>query len=383
MFRSLLYLLIIIGVTGLLTIALVWTGPESRATLQPPPPPRVITTEVREIDFQPVTRLMGEFRPRRSSRLHFEVSGQVSDRLVEPGQQVTAGDVLLKLDSGDYKDAAMEARAALQLEREALERDRRLLELTREQVSLQQQEVDRISKLGRQSLASQSNYDAALQSLLTLQAEAARLRHSIDSAAARLDRQRAAYNQAQRKLERARLTAPFTATVDAVEVEVGDYVTPGQMAVRLVQLEELDLALDAPASAVTSLSLGQTIRVNADNETRAGRIVALAADPDPLTHTYALRIRVSGEDLYPGQLAQAELPGRQYDNARVVPATAILRSEGETYVFAIEDEVLRRVPVNIRQRYKEWRVVDGVATGRTIVAQDVAALADGQQVTVQ
>ncbi len=168
-------------------------------------------------------------------------------------------------------------------------------------------------------------------------------------------------------------------------VDVGDYVTPGDRAVKLVQLEELDLALAVPGSVATTLSRGQAIELDIpDQPRRTGRIVALAAAPDPVTHTYDLRIRLAGQDLYPGQLVAARLPGRKYTDAHVVPASAILRDDGQTYVFAVADDQLRRLPVTVRQRYREdWQMVDGVDVGTTIVARDVAALADGQTVSVQ
>ena len=382
MLKSWFYLLVIIGLTALLTTLLIWTGPESRATLQPAPPQHVVTAEVRAIDFQPVTRLTGQLRPMRRSNLQFEVSGQVSERHVEPGFRVAAGELLLAVESGDYRDAATEAEATLQQERDALARDRQLLELMEQQVRLQQQEVERIQTLGRESLASKSNYDSAMQSLLQLKSEAARLRHSIDSATARLSRLQAAYNRAQRNLERTRLVAPYTATVDEVSVEVGDYVAPGQMAVKLVQLDKLDLALDVPAAVIGSLSLGQNISLTVEGREREGHIVAMAADPHPRTHTYAVRIRLPADGLFAGQLAEARLPGRQYTDALVVPATAILHSEGKTYVFTIKDEKLARMPVKVLQRHHEWQVIEGVPAGTTVVARDVAALADGQQVTV-
>ena len=384
MLKSWFYLLVIVGLTALLTTLLIWTGPESRATLQPAPPQHVVTTDVREIDFQPVTRLTGQLQPMRRSNLQFEISGQVSERHVEPGYRVDSGEILLQVESGDFRDAATEAEAALQLERDALARDRQLLELMEQQVQLQQQEVERIQTLGRESLASKSNFDSAMQSLLQLKSEAARLRYSIDSARARLSRLQAAYNRARRNLERTRLVAPYAATVDAVSVEVGDYVTPGQMAIRLVQLEKLDLALAVPAALVGALSLEQNITLTVNGREHEGRIVAMAADPDPRTHTYAVRIRLPAkEGLFAGQLAEALLPGRHYVDARVVPATAILHSEGETFVFTIKEGKLDRVPVRVVQRHHEWQVVEGVSTGTTIVARDVAALADGQQVTIQ
>lgn len=381
--RSWFYLLIILALSALLTALIFWTGPQSRATLQPRPPQHVLTSEVRAIDFQPMTRSIGQLQPKRRSHLQFEVSGQLIARHVEPGHKVTAGDVLLEVESGDYEDTVAEARAALQQERDALARDRQLLALMEEQVELQRNEAERIQKLGRDSLASKSNYDSVRQTLLQLEAETARLRHNIDTASARLSQLEAAHSRAKRNLARTQLQAPFAATVDEVSVEVGDYVTSGQRAAKLVQLDELDLALDVPAPHIDSLSLDQRISLVVDDEEREGRIVALAADPDPRTHTYDVRIRLPAGDWYPGQLAEARLPGRPYTDAHVVPATAILHSEGNTYVFKVSDSELQRIKVKVLQRYKDWQVVEGVATGTTVVARDVAALAEGQQVTQQ
>lgn len=383
--RFLFSLLVIVVLTLLLTVVLVRTGPESQATLQPLPPQRVVTTEVRSVDFQPVTRITGQLQPVRQAHRHFEVSGQLIERLVEPGQKVVAGEILLRLDSGDYADAVAETEAALTQEREALARDRRLLQLVEEQVGLQEAEVSRMERLGQRSLASQSNYDTAMQSLLQLQGEAERLRHNIGTAAARLQQREAAYSRAQRDLGRTELRAPFAATVDSVAVDTGDYVTPGDMAVKLVQLGELDLALAVPGPVVATLSRGQAIELaGPDGQQRTGRIVALAAAPDPVTHTYDLRIRLPGADLYPGQLVTARLPGLEYADAHVVPASAILRDEGRAYVFAVTDGQLRRLPVTVRQRYREdGQVIEGVDAGTTIVARDVAALADDQTVSVQ
>ncbi len=123
MYRTWLYLAIIVAVSILLTAVTFWTGPESRAKLQPPPPQHVVTARVQAIDFQPVTRLLGSLQPVRRSRLQFEVAGQVSVRHVEPGHEVAVGDVLLELEQGDYEDAVTEAQSVLQQERAALDRE--------------------------------------------------------------------------------------------------------------------------------------------------------------------------------------------------------------------------------------------------------------------
>lgn len=383
--KFLLSLFIIVSLTAALSVVLVRTGPESQATLQPPPPPHVVTTVVESRHIRPVTRLTGQLRPTRRSQLHFEVSGQLRRRAVEPGQRVEAGDLLLKLEDGDYADSVTEARGALDQERAMLRRDRRLLELMQQQVQLQQNEVDRMDNLGQRSLASKSNFDSAMQTLLQLQAETARLQNSIDSAASRLQQHEAAYNRARRNLERSELRAPFAATVDSVAVDAGDYVTPGQMAVTLVQMEELDLALDVPGHVVAHLDRGQSVEVAARSRgtdiSLSGRIIAIAADPDPRTYTHTVRIRIAARGLIPGQLASAALPGQAYPDAHTVPATAILHDDGQTYVFVVADGRVHRQPVTLVRRHGEQQIIEGVAAGTAIVARDVAALADDQRVS--
>jgi RND family efflux transporter MFP subunit len=381
--RTPLYLIMIIGLCASAVLALVWTGPQSQATLQPPPPQRVITTEVRVMALKPATLITGQLQPRRKAQLNFEVPGRLVDRRVEPGQQVESGEVLLSLEDSDYRDAVVELAAQLDEERHAAVRDRRLLELIRQEVELQAQEVRRLERLGRESLASRSNYDSAVQQLLRLQAEAARLEHSVATAESRLKVREAALHRAARDLQRTRLTAPFSATIDSVAAEVGDYLTPGKPVVTLAQLDELDLALEVTGEVARPLRLGQEVRIHLDGEARAGTIVALATDPDPATHTHALRIRVTADGLYPGQLARAELPGEPLPAATVVPVAAILREEGQAYLFTLAGDRLKRIPVGVVMRQSEWEVIDGVAPGTVIVARDVAALADGQRVTAR
>lgn len=380
--RRWLYFIVIAGVTALAMLMLVWTGPETQATLQPPPLQRVLVDTVREIDFQPVTRLTGQVQPARKTRLHFEVSGQVTDRLVEPGQPVEAGAPLLTIAAGDYEDTVEEYQALLELERGAIARDRRLLEITGQERELQAREVERLERLGRDALAAKSQLDAAMQQLLRLDAESARLQHNVNTAAARLRQYEAAYQRARRDLQRTRLVAPYAATVDAVNIEVGDYVTPGQAAITLVQVDQLDLFLAVTGQLASQLRLGQEIRIETRQGARTGRIIALQADPDPQTHTHGLRIRLDANDLLPGQLAEAELPGAFMRAALIVPATAVLYEDGGTYLFLIVDEHLVRTPVAVQQRYREWLVIDGIAAGTPIVARDVAALADGQPVSI-
>ena len=375
-------ILFVIVISILLIAALLWTRPDTQAELRELPPPRVKIDQVRVRDLQPVLRVTGKLQPAKKARLHFQVAGQVDARLVEAGQEVAAGSILLRIADGDFIDARAESKARLKTEQDAIRRDSRLLELMRQERRLQEQEVARLERLRQESLSSKSSHDQARQTLYRREAEEARLGHSVDAARSRLLIEQARLNKAERDLQRTRLRAPFSGAINRVHVEVGDYVAPGQPALEMVGLQRLDLNLEITGRAAAELALGQKINVETERGRREGQIIALALDPDPHTHTHALKIRMPSAGLYAGRLAVAELPGRYYANASVAPVGAILHEDGATYVFGYADGRVYRRPVTLLARVDDLHIIEGIAAGARIVGRDVGGLADGQAVSV-
>jgi RND family efflux transporter MFP subunit len=376
-------ILFIASVSVLIITVLFWTRPDTYAELQSLPPPTVNVDIVDQIDIQPITQVTGKLQPARKASIHFQVSGQIDGRLVEAGLYVEAGARMLSIEAGDFVDAVEELKAVLKTERNAIERDSRLLDLMRQERELQEQEVGRLKQLGQESLASKSNYDQALQALYRQQAEEARLKHSVDSARSRLMIEQARLNKAERNLKRTQLLSPFNGTVNVVYVEVGDYVSPGQAALEIVQIDKLDLNLDVTGITASQLQLGQKIRVVTKNDEREGQIIALAVNPDTETNTHLLKIRLPSDGLFPGQLAVAHLPGHFYKDANVIPISAILYEDGQSYVFEVIDDHVVKKPVKLVERYNDVQIIAGIKSGTTIISKDVSSLADGQTIVVQ
>lgn len=371
-------ILALVAVAVLLLVA----RPNSSPDLRQIAPPRVVVAAAAIRDLQPAETVAGRLRPARKAELSFEVAGQVSERHAEPGQHVAEGQVLLALEPGDYADALSDAEAQRVLEEAGVERDRQLLELAIESRKLQEQEVRRLKDLGKKSLASASRLDEAGRTLAQLRSDEARLRFSVETADARLRKQTAALERARRDLERTRLHAPFAGTINSVMADIGDYVSPNRIVAEIVDTGALDFYAELRGSAARGLSLGQNVPVTVDGIELDGEIIALQADPDPLTFTHAVRIRIPGDSVRSGELARTVLPLPVLHGVVIAPVTAILHEEGRSFVYREQDGVLQRVPVQTGERVDNWIVVrEGLAGGETIVVRDVAALSDGQSVT--
>ncbi len=369
------YTVILLLVVVVAAVILLKTKPQPQAKLLEPTPMRVVVTEVVTTDFQPSVVVSGYLRPARQAALRFEVAGPVVARLVEPGQRVATGEPLLRLDSGDFDDAVVEAQARLAQEQAAVERDRQLLALAQRNRQLQGQEVARQERLGSESLSSRAALDGARQKLLQLETEEERLRFSVETAEARLDLQRVALNRARRNLQRSELRASFDGVVNTVEVDVGDRVNVNQKGVELIDARALDLYIEVDGATAAALQVGQPVQVVAGGHFVDGRLVAIQLNPMARTFTHEVRIRLPNPGLLPGSLAQATLPLAVQRDVAVVPVTAVVRDDGQTFAFTVEGSRLHRHELILGGRQNGQQVVlSGLKVGDRVVARDAAAL---------
>lgn len=381
--KSLFLAFLMVALIAALSSYLLATRPQPQAALEPVKPVAVSVSRVERRNLRPTRIVTGRLRPARALGLQFEVGGRVQARHVEPGQKVAAGSVMLELAAEDYRDMVIDAQAQLEQERAAVARDRRLLDIAKRNAELQAGEVKRLEHLSSTSLAAQSALDEARKLQLQLVAEEERLHFSVDTAVSRIALRESALRRAQRDLERSQLRAPFDAVINHVAVEVGDFVTTSQVVVEVLEAGIFDLAIETDGATAAVLSLGQTVAVTIDGQPQDGEIVALQSDPDSETFTHAVRIRVAANGLLPGVLASAELPLAPLSGVLTVPVTAILREEGRAYVFRLQDDRLQRLPVTTGIRYNDEQVIAGdIGAGERVVSRGVAALSDGQQVSL-
>lgn len=371
--RQAIVLLTLFAVVALLVLF----TPEPQQELRELAPLPVIVTPVGRADLRPEITVSGRLQPSRRSLLRFEVQGVVSERLVEPGQTVEAGAVLLRLDDNDYRDALIQAQADLQLQENNLQRDRDLLKLAARSRQLQEEELDRLNQLGERSLASKTLLGNAAALLVQRRSEEARLRASVATGPQRVSVAKAALDSAQRNLDRSVLTAPFSGLVNKVDLDVGDVAGRNQPAVELID-RHMEFYAQVRGKVARSLQLGQQVTVQVDGEPASAVIVSIQPDPDPETFTHAIRLRMPGSEGRSGMVANAILPLRPLDNVLVVPATAVLLEEGSALVFRVRDNRLQRVKVKPGLRVRSQQVlISGIEAGDLVVVRDVAALADG------
>ncbi|MGZ8257423.1 MAG: efflux RND transporter periplasmic adaptor subunit, partial [Gallionella sp.] len=255
----------------------------------------------------------GEIRARHELALGFRVGGKITQRWVEAGTVVTAGQVLARLDSSD---AGLQASAADAQFRAA------------------EAEVKRYRVLLSKNFVSQSALDAKEAALQALSAQAG------------VARNQSGYTN---------LVAEKSGVVMATFAEVGQVVAAGQAVLKLAVDGAREVAIAIPESDYANLSVGAKATVSlwssrsVDEQT--GRLRELSPAADAASRTYAARVSLPDNKLSLGMTAQVKFASKNVAPSEfLVPLTAIFQQGNNAAVWIVAaDHSVSLRPVQIAQ----------------------------------
>ncbi len=318
------------------------------------------------------------------SRLNVPVVPQVSGRVMrvapgfETGGFFQQGDLLFEIDPADYQLAAERGRA------EVVRAEYELAQV-QSQARVARLEWDRLD-LG----ASGKPNPLVLYEPQLKNAQAALGAAKADLAQRRLD------------IERTRVRTPFNGRVRSKNVDVGQYVTAGQIVAEIAGTDTAEIVVPVPLRDLPWLTVpksdqitGSKARVEIDlggrQLTWQGRIDRSLGEVDPRSRMMRLVVSVddpyglSGSSVEAKPLGLAEglfvrviLEGRPLKEIFALPPTA-LRNNSTVWVMNDQKKLNIR-PVTVLRREKDKVLVQsGLVAGEEVVLTQLTGVAEGMQ----
>ncbi|MEA2101103.1 MAG: efflux RND transporter periplasmic adaptor subunit [Thermodesulfobacteriota bacterium] len=318
--------------------------------------PVVDISEVTRMDVHPEIQATGTLVPHRHAKISALAGGRLEKLQVGIGQHVDKGEVLFQVRTVDYRIGLSQAQARL------AQAQARLKEAKREK--------RRASNLFREGSATQQMRDKADSAF-----EYARA--SVEQAVAARDRARQA-------LEDCTIFAPYSGVITERWMEEGENVSPGVPVIEIMDLKVLDAEIHIPEVSVCCVDkeMRVTIRTT-QGDPIDGRVVAVNPSIDPSTRTFLVKVRVDNHDLGldPGLFVIATFELSVVRGVIAVPAAALVRDQGRSYVWVIKDRHASLQVVEENGTYKGlvW-IVSGVEPGMSVVTVGAGALAEGVEV---
>jgi RND family efflux transporter MFP subunit len=351
------------GFAALLTltaIGLVACSPSESAT-GPAGDPRTGTQLVRVATVQPAkaaTRgFTGVVSARIQSNLGFRVSGKVTERLVDTGQTVKAGQPLMRIDRSEYDHA----------------------------ITAQIGNVAAAKARVIQTAADEARYRGLVTTGAVSKAAYDQAKAAVDGARALLSAAEAQLKVAQDEGDYSTLVADADGTVVETLAEPGQVVSTGQPVVKLAHAGPREAVINLPETVRPGVgSVAQASLYGSDMSWPA-RLRQLSDAADPVTRTYDARYVLEGDAARAplGATVTVYLTGTVQGAASAVPIGAIT-DEGKgpgVWVLDGSTSAVSFRPVRIAEFGGESVILGGgVRVGETIVALGGHFLHEGQNV---
>lgn len=354
---------------------------ETRRPEVPVPVIRAVTAQLQTLRLTVMSQ--GTVAPRTQTTLFPEIAGrvlQVSPSLADGGF-FEAGAELLRIDPTDYQLQMVQAEAQIAQARLSLETEEAHAEVARKEWQ----------SLGK----------GEATPLLRRVPQIARARAALSSA-------QAALAQAERNLEKTRISAPFAGRVLRKNVDIGQYVTPGTPLATIYSVDFAEIRLPLPDEELAyvdlplsyrgdgSRKLQPVVRLRTEfgqrNHSWTGRIVRTDGTIDPQTrmiHAIAQVADPYGRGPHPdrpplavGMFVEAEIQGRLMRDVVTLPRAAL---RGEDQVLVVDPESkLRFRQVNVVRLERERVLIDsGLKEGELVSLATLTTVVDGMKVRVQ
>ncbi|MCI0331616.1 MAG: efflux RND transporter periplasmic adaptor subunit [Planctomycetes bacterium] len=238
-------------------------------------------------------------------------SGVVTSVAVREGQRVKQGELLAQIDDQVPRLAANAAKAEFEIARAKAENDVQLrfakksLEVSEAELRRSTESIERFPKS-----VSQSQLDVEKLNVQKNRLEAEQAEQERKIATLEMNAKQNELTAAQAEVTRRRIVAPFDGAIVQVYVRKGEWVEPGQKALRIVNVDRLKAEGFVPAAQATADLDGKHVRVAVESVGSAsqfdGTIVFVSPEVDPITGQVRVWAEIDNRNgrLRPGQAAK-------------------------------------------------------------------------------
>ncbi|SEA59334.1 efflux RND transporter periplasmic adaptor subunit [Alkalimonas amylolytica] len=303
-------------------------------------------------------------------QIRSEVTGRVLEVLVDEGETVEKGQVLMRLDPTAFEADVSRTRALVRSQHIDIKRAKAQLADLERQFARQQQ-------MHRSGLVQQETIDS-LQSQLDI------AHINVAAAQAALEQGKASLTMAEDNLSKTIYRAPIAGLLSTVDIKPGETVIAGSTNIigsplmTLADPSAILAELRVDEADIANVHLGQRAEIFAaayPHQAIPGEVIQIATSARYMNQSQSLSFRVKvllqPDDiaLYPGMSCRAEIITSEQETGLQIPIAAVQKDGDQSFV---------------------WTVVDGQASKRSVslglatdIAQEVqSGLSLGEQVII-
>jgi HlyD family secretion protein len=318
---------------------------------------------------------------------------QVHELLVETGDKVVPGQVLIKLLSPELTAETESARS--QLARMEAELQGTELSVQSLRLELEQAENDLARKkaLLESGALAQAEYEQAELQVDKLRKSISQQETSVSGLNKQVASLGAVLNSLEEKTGELQVINPISGTILDLPVKVGQVVSPGTLLAQIGSNSQLEVKTELLSDDLGRVKTGQTTHITAPvlgNQILTGQVSKIY--PRAYEKTSALgviqrRVPViialnQSANLYPGYEVRVAIETLRKEGVILLPRESIrLTEDGHYRVMVVNEGRIEERLIEIGEKNQQWvEVIQGIKVGETVVRDGNLELKEGSRV---
>ncbi|PHR25250.1 MAG: efflux transporter periplasmic adaptor subunit [Desulfotalea sp.] len=324
-----------------------------------PPPAKVVLGEVVKQEVATTQSVTGVLYYERVSDISTEVAGLVEEIKVSQGDQVKAGQLLVRLNT-----EILEQEIVLSKTRIAQSELR---------IKNKEKNYKRLERLFNSSGVSEKDYDDAYFAYQDAQMEK---RAGQDKLAKLVLEQK-----------RSKIRAPFSGVVLSKGVDSGAWVQQGKLLVSIGSSSDLFVRAPIAENMLRFIQVGEKIPVilNAFNKEIEGTLIGIDPVADIKTKNIFLKIKIPAMAIVAQNMSASVLvPSSFKKELSVLSRAAVIKFQGKDFVYTVKEDKAEIMPINIVSYMGQMIATDSpsIVPGAQVVIEGNERLRPGQSVMV-
>jgi len=245
--------IIIVSVVAVLTLLIAgkkagWFGDHGNYK-------EIYTQKISKMDIIEKVSATGKIQPEVEVKLSSEVSGEIILLPIVEGQQVSKGDLLVRINPDIYQSSVNRSQATLQNVKASLSQADATLKEAKAN-------YDRNKLLFEKGIISKADWDKVVSSYEIAEASKQSAYYNVQSVSASV-------NEAYDNLNRTSIYAPMSGTISKLDVEIGERVVgtqqmAGTEILRVANLNNMEVEVDVNENDIVKVQVGDSAIVEVD-----------------------------------------------------------------------------------------------------------------------
>lgn len=299
-------------------------GGTPRGFARPP-----VAVEVDSVRYEPIhetRQLTGTIYPLYQYIVAPKVSGRVIRINKRIGDWVKRGEIIAKIDDGEYQQMVLESDANLKIAYANMAE-------TESELELAKQELERVQSLEEKRIASLAELETARTKFDALQSR-------LELAKAQVEQRQAALNSAKIRLSYTTLLATEPGFVGERFVDEGSMLAPSSPVVSVIGIDTVIVRTTVIERVYGQVGIGQSAEIEVDafpGRTFDGQVSRIAPMLQEESRVAKMEVEVLNDSLLlkPGMFCKVTLVLSEKASAQVVPTQAVVTRNGTSGIFVI------------------------------------------------